>query len=187
MKNISHKEVSLLSLSSSKEYSRFFNNHNKNKNTEPTHFYIIRVTNNIVMFTLSSSSSIASTSSPSCLFRKRTTTIRGRRTTTSPKKIVKTLVAASESSSNSNNENNNENNNNNKQCTGSCDSCGLARDQMQCDGTGRIQGGLAAVPLFSWWPIKAYRPCPGLIESGGTYTRKGQDVDSILWGENGRD
>ena len=144
------------------------------------------------MFTLSSSSSIASTSSPSCLFRKRTnatttttttTTIRGRRTTTSPKKIVKTLVAASESSSNSNNENNN----NNKQCTGSCDSCGLARDQMQCDGTGRIQGGLAAVPLFSWWPIKAYRPCPGLIESGGTYTRKGQDVDSILWGENGRD
>ena len=146
------------------------------------------------MFTLSSSSSIASTSSPSCLFRKRTnatttttTTIRGRRTTTSPKKIVKTLVAASESSSNSNNENNNENNNNNKQCTGSCDSCGLARDQMQCDGTGRIQGGLAAVPLFSWWPIKAYRPCPGLIESGGTYTRKGQDVDSILWGENGRD
>jgi hypothetical protein len=148
------------------------------------------------MFTLSLSSSIASTSSPSCLFRKRTnatttttttTTIRGRRTTTSPKKIVKTLVAASESSSNSNNENNNENNNNNKQCTGSCDSCGLARDQMQCDGTGRIQGGLAAVPLFSWWPIKAYRPCPGLIESGGTYTRKGQDVDSILWGENGRD
>ena len=144
------------------------------------------------MFTLSSSSSssIASTSSPSCLFRKRTTTIRGRRTTTSPKKIVKTLVAASESSSssNNNNENNNENNNNNnKQCTGSCDSCGLARDQMQCDGTGRIQGGLAAVPLFSWWPIKAYRPCPGLIESGGTYTRKGQDVDSILWGENGRD
>jgi hypothetical protein len=143
------------------------------------------------MFTLSSSSSsIASTSSPSCLFRKRTTTIRsGRRTTTSPKKIVKTLVAASEgsSSSSNNNENNNENNNNNKQCTGSCDSCGLARDQMQCDGTGRIQGGLAAVPLFSWWPIKAYRPCPGLIESGGTYTRKGQDVDSILWGENGRD
>ena len=149
------------------------------------------------MFTLSSSSSsIASTSSPSCLSRKRTnattttTTIRsGRRTTTSPKKNVKTLVAASESSSSSNNENNNENNNNNnnKQCTGSCDSCGLARDQMQCDGTGRIQGGLAAVPLFSWWPIKAYRPCPGLIESGGTYTRKGQDVDSILWGENGRD
>ena len=85
-------------------------------------------------------------------------------------------------------ESNNENNNNEKQCTGgSCDSCGVAREKMQCDGTGRIQGGLAAIPLFSWWPIKAYRPCPGLIESGGTYTRKGQDVDSILWGENGRD
>ena len=87
-------------------------------------------------------------------------------------------------------ESNNDNNSNNeeKQCTGgSCDSCGVAREKMQCDGTGRIQGGLAAIPLFSWWPIKAYRPCPGLIESGGTYTRKGQDVDSILWGENGRD
>ena len=84
--------------------------------------------------------------------------------------------------------NNDSNNNNEKQCTGgSCDSCGVAREKMQCDGTGRIQGGLAAIPLFSWWPIKAYRPCPGLIESGGTYTRKGQDVDSILWGENGRD
>ena len=81
-----------------------------------------------------------------------------------------------------------ESNNEEKQCTGgSCDSCGVAREKMQCDGTGRIQGGLAAIPLFSWWPIKAYRPCPGLIESGGTYTRKGQDVDSILWGENGRD
>lgn len=87
-------------------------------------------------------------------------------------------------------ESNNDNNSNNeeKQYTGgSCDSCGVAREKMQCDGTGRIQGGLAAIPLFSWWPIKAYRPCPGLIESGGTYTRKGQDVDSILWGENGRD
>ena len=84
-------------------------------------------------------------------------------------------------------ESNNNSNNNEKQCTGSCDSCGVAREKMQCDGTGRIQGGLAAIPLFSWWPIKAYRPCPGLIESGGTYTRKGQDVDSILWGENGRD
>ena len=86
------------------------------------------------------------------------------------------------------NNDNNSNNNEEKQCTGgSCDSCGVAREKMQCDGTGRIQGGLAAIPLFSWWPIKAYRPCPGLIESGGTYTRKGQDVDSILWGENGRD
>ena len=72
-------------------------------------------------------------------------------------------------------------------CTGSCDSCGLARDKMQCDGSGRIQGGMGAIPLFSWWPIKAYRPCPGLIENGGVYTRKGQDVNRILWGESGKD
>ena len=97
--------------------------------------------------------------------------------------VVVVLAEAAES-----NNDNNSNNNDEKQCTGgSCDSCGVAREKMQCDGTGRIQGGLAAIPLFSWWPIKAYRPCPGLIESGGTYTRKGQDVDSILWGENGRD
>lgn len=97
--------------------------------------------------------------------------------------VVVVLAEAAES-----NNDNNSNNNEEKQCTGgSCDSCGVAREKMQCDGTGRIQGGLAAIPLFSWWPIKAYRPCPGLIESGGTYTRKGQDVDSILWGENGRD
>ena len=97
--------------------------------------------------------------------------------------VVVVLAEAAES-----NNDNNSNNNEEKQCTGgSCDSCGVAREKMQCDGTVRIQGGLAAIPLFSWWPIKAYRPCPGLIESGGTYTRKGQDVDSILWGENGRD
>ena len=71
-------------------------------------------------------------------------------------------------------------------CTGSCDSCGLAKDKMQCDGSGRIIGGMGAIPLFSWWPIKAYRPCPGLIDSGGVYVRKGQDVDSILWGEKGK-
>ena len=71
-------------------------------------------------------------------------------------------------------------------CTGSCDSCGLAKDKMQCDGSGRIIGGLGAIPLFSWWPIKAYRPCPGLDDSGGVYVRKGQDVDSILWGEKGK-
>ena len=97
--------------------------------------------------------------------------------------VVVVLAEAAES-----NNDNNSNNNEEKQCTGgSCDSCGVAREKMQCDGTGRIQGGFAAIPLFSWWPIKAYRPCPGLIQSGGTYTRKGQDVDSILWGEKGRD
>jgi len=72
-------------------------------------------------------------------------------------------------------------------CTGSCDSCGLAKDKMQCDGSGRIQGGLAAIELFSWWPLKAYRPCPGLIESGGVYTRKGQDVNTIWFGDSGKE
>jgi len=32
-----------------------------------------------------------------------------------------------------------------------CSNCDL------CDGSGRIAGGLAAIPLFSFWPIKAYR------------------------------
>ena len=72
-------------------------------------------------------------------------------------------------------------------CAGSCDSCGLAKEKMQCDGSGRIQGGMGAIPLFAWWPIKAYRPCPGLIDNGGVYTRKGQDVNAILWGESGKD
>ena len=110
---------------------------------------------------------------------------------------------------------------------------------MTCDGTGRLQGGIGAVPGFKWWPIKvsvrahstggcsrqqphvlvltipaaftaqAFRPCPALIESGGTYTkcvvarprlcwlplprfadkalppcRKGQDIDEVLFGKN---
>lgn len=41
----------------------------------------------------------------------------------------------------------------------------------RCDGSGRIIGGIGAVPGFRWWPIKAYRPCPGLIESGRGYER----------------
>lgn len=30
-------------------------------------------------------------------------------------------------------------------------------DCDKCDGSGRILGGLASIPLTSWWPIKAYR------------------------------
>lgn len=127
----------------------------------------LRKTNNSIMYT--KKTKISSSSSQKQKQKQR--------------RNVVVLAEAAES-----NNDNNSNNNEEKQCTGgSCDSCGVAREKMQCDGTGRIQGGLAAIPLFSWWPIKAYRPCPGLIESGGTYTRKGQDVDSILWGENGRD
>lgn len=128
----------------------------------------LRKTNNSIMYT--KKTKISSSSSQKQKQKQR-------------RNVVVVFAEAAES-----NNDNNSNNNEEKQCTGgSCDSCGVAREKMQCDGTGRIQGGLAAIPLFSWWPIKAYRPCPGLIESGGTYTRKGQDVDSILWGENGRD
>ena len=141
------------------------------------------------MFSTSSptlSSSLSSSSSRSSL-RKKTNRKKISSSSSSQKQKQRNVKVVFAEAAESNNNDNNNSNNNEKQCTGSCDSCGVAREKMQCDGTGRIQGGLAAIPLFSWWPIKAYRPCPGLIESGGTYTRKGQDVDSILWGENGRD
>ena len=59
-----------------------------------------------------------------------------------------------------------------------CPSC------TKCDGSGRILGGLAAFPLTSWWPIKAYRPCPNYK---GVYRRSGQSLDEIAFGrEEGR-
>ena len=144
------------------------------------------------MFATSSPTSSSSLSSSRSSLRKTNNSMYTKKTkkisssSSSQKQKQRRNVVVFAEAAESNNDSNN--NNNEKQCTGgSCDSCGVAREKMQCDETGRIQGGLAAIPLFSWWPIKAYRPCPGLIESGGTYTRKGQDVDSILWGENGRD
>lgn len=132
---------------------------------------------------LSSSRSSLRKTNTSIMYTKKTKISSSSSQKQKQRRNVVVVLAEAAESNNDNNSNNEE-----KQCTGgSCDSCGVAREKMQCDGTGRIQGGLAAIPLFSWWPIKAYRPCPGLIESGGTYTRKGQDVDSILWGENGRD
>lgn len=59
-----------------------------------------------------------------------------------------------------------------------CPNCDL------CDGSGRIIGGLGAIPLFSWWPIKAYRPCPNFIENGGQYVRSGQGLDEIAFGRD---
>lgn len=136
---------------------------------------------------LSSSRSSLRKTNTSIMYTKKTKKISSSSSQKQKQKQRRNVVVVLAEAAESNNDNNS-NNNEEKQCTGgSCDSCGVAREKMQCDGTGRIQGGLAAIPLFSWWPIKAYRPCPGLIESGGTYTRKGQDVDSILWGENGRD
>jgi len=37
--------------------------------------------------------------------------------------------------------------------------------------------------LFSWWPIKVYRPCPAWTAAGGTYQRKGQITDEMLFGK----
>lgn len=52
----------------------------------------------------------------------------------------------------------------------------------KCDGSGRILGGIPTIPLFSWWPIKPYRPCPNFIANGGQYSRIGQPLDEIAFG-----
>lgn len=60
-----------------------------------------------------------------------------------------------------------------------CKGCGRDEIERGCNGEGRIQGGIAAVPGFGWWPIKAYRPCPGFVSSGGRYQRQGQSMDDV--------
>ncbi|RLN24301.1 uncharacterized protein C2845_PM07G40140 [Panicum miliaceum] len=60
-----------------------------------------------------------------------------------------------------------------------CRGCGRDELERGCNGEGRIQGGIAAVPGFGWWPIKAYRPCPGFVASGGRYRRQGQSMDDV--------
>lgn len=50
-----------------------------------------------------------------------------------------------------------------------------------------LQGGLGAVPGFGWWPIKAYRPCPAFVASGGRYRRQGQSLDEVAFGRKGPD
>ncbi|KMZ73472.1 hypothetical protein ZOSMA_148G00200 [Zostera marina] len=61
-----------------------------------------------------------------------------------------------------------------------CTTCGKQDLEKGCSGEGRIQGGIATIPGFGWWPIKAYRPCPGLVELGGRYKRYGQSLDEIV-------
>ncbi|XP_066308105.1 uncharacterized protein [Miscanthus floridulus] len=63
-----------------------------------------------------------------------------------------------------------------------CKGCGREEVERGCNGEGRIQGGIAAVPGFGWWPIKAYRPCPGFVASGGRYRRQGQSMDDVASG-----
>lgn len=52
---------------------------------------------------------------------------------------------------------------------------------MGCDQQGHKVGGAGA--LFSWWPIKAWGPCPRATDAGLSYTRKGQVIDEILFGK----
>ncbi|KAJ6962215.1 hypothetical protein NC652_001006 [Populus alba x Populus x berolinensis] len=63
-----------------------------------------------------------------------------------------------------------------------CKGCGREEIEKGCNGEGRIQGGIATVPGFGWWPIKAYRPCPGFLASGGRYRRQGQSMDEVAFG-----
>ncbi|RWW89431.1 hypothetical protein BHE74_00001625 [Ensete ventricosum] len=56
-----------------------------------------------------------------------------------------------------------------------------------CNGEGRIQGGIATVPGFGWWPIKAFRPCPGFVATGGRYRRRGQSIDEVAFGRGSRE
>ncbi|KAI3860327.1 hypothetical protein MKX03_031008 [Papaver bracteatum] len=63
-----------------------------------------------------------------------------------------------------------------------CKACGREQVEKGCNGEGRVQGGIATVPGFGWWPIKAYRPCPGFVASGGRYRRRGQSMDEVAWG-----
>jgi len=50
--------------------------------------------------------------------------------------------------------------------------------------TRRIEGGIGV--FLKFWPIKAYRPCPQLIENGGFYTRSGQGLDEIAFGRDSK-
>ncbi|KAM7280503.1 hypothetical protein ACFE04_007637 [Oxalis oulophora] len=63
-----------------------------------------------------------------------------------------------------------------------CNGCGKEEIERGCNGEGRIQGGIGTVPGFGWWPIKAYRPCPGFLASGGRYRRQGQSMDEVAFG-----
>ncbi|PWA35920.1 lin-54 family [Artemisia annua] len=62
---------------------------------------------------------------------------------------------------------------------GGCQACGKSEVERGCNGEGRMQGGIATVPGFGWWPIKAYRPCPSFVATGGRYRRQGQSMDEV--------
>ncbi|GMH36549.1 hypothetical protein BSKO_04417 [Bryopsis sp. KO-2023] len=65
-----------------------------------------------------------------------------------------------------------------------CPTCGIDLENAPggCDKLGRVAGGVGAIAAFSWWPIKAYKPCPALEEAGVAYVRKGQLTNDVLFG-----
>ena len=56
----------------------------------------------------------------------------------------------------------------------------------RCDRGGRVVGGMGAVPGFSWWPIKAYRPCPALLSAGFAYKRCGAATAMLIHADRTR-
>ena len=73
--------------------------------------------------------------------------------------------------------------------TDKCGPCPLAPNckgqdrEGGCDGSGKIQGGIATVSFLSCWPIKVYRPCPSYLAAGYQYRREGQTMDQVLFSE----
>ena len=58
-----------------------------------------------------------------------------------------------------------------------CPSCGQAQ-RADCDGNGRLLGGIAQVA--EWSPVKAYSVCPRFR---GRYQRRGQKFDNLFDGD----
>eukprot|EP01039_Chlorochromonas_danica_P001264 gene1264-1379_t len=52
-----------------------------------------------------------------------------------------------------------------------------------CDGSGKIKGGLGALPGFDWVGAKVYRPCPAFLQAGYIYEREGQTLEQVLFSE----
>lgn len=67
---------------------------------------------------------------------------------------------------------------------GTCPGCGReGGPTWGCNGQGRVMGGLASIPGFGWWPIKAYRPCTEYVKAGNVYQRQGQSLDEVAFGK----
>ncbi|MCO5558531.1 hypothetical protein L7F22_012116 [Adiantum nelumboides] len=64
-----------------------------------------------------------------------------------------------------------------------CKACRKTELESGCNEEGRIQGGIGALLGFDWWPIKAYRPYPAFIQSGGWYRRSSQSLNELAFGQ----